>query len=206
MVHTFKVVVLGDSGVGKTSLLTRLVKDEFRGAAATRSTISAAFVNKRIDVDGEAVNLEVWDPAGQERFRSLNTPMYYRGAAGAVVCYDITDAESFEHVPGWYAQLQMMGERGVVVALCASKLDLASDGGRNVLMADAARFADNQNLAVFHETSAKTGESVEELFATLAASMLQRHQSGQGAFPETLCGKGVLKLGDGTKRRPHYCC
>ena len=59
MVHTFKVVVLGDSGVGKTSLLTRLVKDEFRGAAATRSTISAAFVNKRIDVDGEAVNLEV---------------------------------------------------------------------------------------------------------------------------------------------------
>ena len=93
------------------------------------------------------MDLEIWDTAGQERFRSLNTPMYYRGASGAVVCYDATDAESFAHVPGWYTQLRMMGERGVVVGLCGSKLDLATAAACPRLM--RCLFAAAQGLAVF---------------------------------------------------------
>ena len=126
------------------------------------------------------MDLEIWDTAGQERFRSLNTPMYYRGASGAVVCYDATDAESFAHVPGWYTQLRMMGERGVVVGLCGSKLDLATGAARAVASAGAESFAATQGLAVFRETSAKTGENVEEFFVALSRGMLERRRAGAG--------------------------
>ena len=122
------------------------------------------------------MDLEIWDTAGQERFRSLDTPMYYRGASGAVVCYDATDAESFAHVPGWYTQLRMMGERGVVVGLCGSKLDLATGAARAVASAGAESFAATQGLAVFRETSAKTGENVEEFFVALSRGMLERRR------------------------------
>ena len=168
MVVSLKCVVVGDSGVGKSSLLTRFVKGEFR---ALRSTISAAFLERRVDVDGITVNLEVWDTAGQERFRSLNTPMYYRGAVGALLVYDCCDNESWAHVPGWYSHLRMFGERNCQVALAGSKLDLAMDGRRAIETTEASDFAQAQDI-LFFETSAKTGEGVEDLFVRLARAML----------------------------------
>lgn len=175
VVHNLKCVVIGDSGVGKSSLLTRFVKGEFRGTQGTRSTISAAFLERQVDLgDGVSVKLEIWDTAGQERFRSLNTPMYYRGAAGAILVYDACNEESWRNVPGWYSQLRMMGEAGCCVAMCGSKLDLANEGQKRVVETSAVRqFVDKQNIPVFLETSAKTGENVEDLFLALARAMVQ---------------------------------
>jgi len=212
VVHNFKCVVIGDSGVGKTSLLTRFVKEEFRGGSGTRSTISAAFLERRVDLGGgDAAHLEIWDTAGQERFRSLNTPMYYRGAAGAVLVYDATNSESFAHVPGWYSQLRMMGERNCIVALCASKLDLAAaaaatQGGQQPSSAaaseqqrdqapssstasgvvdarEARSFAAKNGIPVFRETSAKTGHNVEDLFVSLARVMVEAKAKSAGGDP-----------------------
>ncbi|KAJ8605117.1 hypothetical protein CTAYLR_000431 [Chrysophaeum taylorii] len=202
VVHNLKCVVIGDSGVGKSSLLTRFVKGEFRGTGGTRSTISAAFLERQVDLgDGVSVKLEIWDTAGQERFRSLNTPMYYRGAAGAVLVYDACNAESWRNVPGWYSQLRMMGERDCQVALCASKLDLALEGRRVVDPKDARAFVDSQRIPVFQETSAKTGDNVEDLFVGLARAMVQA-----GAAAKSNLGKpNKVKL-EMPPARSSSCC
>ena len=199
--HNFKCVVVGDSGVGKTSLLTRFVREEFRGTAGTRSTISAALLERRIELgNGDVVQLEIWDTAGQERFRSLNTPMYYRGAAGAVLVYDATDAESWAHVPGWYSQLRMMGEKGCVVALCASKLDLAAEEPekRKIASDTAQAFADAQKIPVFRETSAKTGQGVEDLFLKLAKEMVKHKIDYPSADPKA----GKIEMPDPRRAKP----
>jgi Ras-related protein Rab-5C len=206
MVQSFKCVMLGDSGVGKTSLLTRFVKDAFR--PETRSTISAAFLERVVELaDGESVRLEIWDTAGQERFRSLNTPMYYRGAAAAVLAYDATDAESFAHVPGWFSQLVMMGEKGCCVALVASKRDLAASvaGRRAVEEAAGAKFAAERGIAVFRETSAKSGENVEDFFVALGTELRDRHRRGEGVGG---AANGALKITaplGGAKKRSCGC-
>mmetsp|Transcript_36291 Transcript_36291/g.62865 ORF Transcript_36291/g.62865 Transcript_36291/m.62865 type:complete len:195 (+) Transcript_36291:180-764(+) len=161
----YKVVIIGDSGVGKSSLLVRFVRNEFH--EQTRSTISAAYLTRRVETDERTVQFEIWDTAGQERFRSLNTPMYYRGAAGAVIVYDVTDPTSFKNAKGWYTQLKMMGEQGVQVALVGNKADL--EGGK-VSEEEAGEFAQQNNL-IHMPASAKSGLNVEKIFKELATRM-----------------------------------
>mmetsp|Transcript_13351 Transcript_13351/g.38818 ORF Transcript_13351/g.38818 Transcript_13351/m.38818 type:complete len:199 (-) Transcript_13351:291-887(-) len=165
-VPRFKVVIIGDSGVGKSSLLIRFVRGEFHHQ--TRSTISAAYLTRRVDVEDRTVQFEIWDTAGQERFRSLNTPMYYRGASAAVIVYDISDPDSFKNARGWYTQLKTMGEPGVVVALVGNKADLEEK--RQVDNTQVEEFAAQNNL--FHRlTSAQSGLNVEDVFEELARRM-----------------------------------
>ena len=203
--YNFKCVVIGDSGVGKTSLLTRFVREEFRGTGGTRSTISAALLERRVDLgNGDAAMLEIWDTAGQERFRSLNTPMYYRGAAGAILVYDATDSSSFDHVPGWYSQLRMMGEKGCVVALCASKLDLAEK--RAVEAREAQAFADSQKIPVFRETSAKTGHNVEDLFLALSKAMVKAKLANGGVAAVGSTGKVKIDMPDPRRQQSNSGC
>lgn len=163
-----KIVILGDSGVGKSSLLVRFVRNEFH--ENTRSTISAAYLTRSVEVEDKITELSIWDTAGQERFRSLNTPMYYRGASGAVIVYDLTDATSFNNARGWFTQLKMLGESNVQVALVGNKADKVQQTDTKTLEAQAIEFA-AQN-AMFHlSTSAKTGLNVEEVFKELAKRM-----------------------------------
>lgn len=166
-------MILGDSGVGKSSLLVRFVRNEFH--ENTRSTISAAYLTRNVEFEvnhqSKITELSIWDTAGQERFRSLNTPMYYRGALGAVIVYDSTDSTSFKNARGWFTQLKMLGEPNVQVALVGNKFDKVEpkpfeEMGPS-LEAQAAEFA-TQN-AMFHiQTSAKTGLNVEKVFQELA--------------------------------------
>mmetsp|Transcript_22441 Transcript_22441/g.29090 ORF Transcript_22441/g.29090 Transcript_22441/m.29090 type:complete len:211 (-) Transcript_22441:275-907(-) len=206
--HRFKCVVLGDSGVGKTSLLTRFVKEEFRSTAGSRSTISAALLERSVELDdGSIVELEIWDTAGQERFRSLNTPMYYRGAAGAILCYDCCDEDSWKHIPGWYSQLCMMGERNCVVALCASKLDLAIQGKRKISAETASDFVKKEAIRVFRETSAKTGENVEPLFVALATAMVTQAAKTTADVQSNTNNLRLKNLSDANEnRRPNSAC
>ena len=159
----FKLVLLGDAGVGKSALVLRFVRDEW--SESSESTIGAAFLSKSFSVDRAPVRCEIWDTAGQERYRAL-APMYYRGAAAALIVYDITSLESFEGAKRWVRELQRTSEPGLVIALCANKADLAH--ARKVGAAEGAAFAAEGGL-LFLETSARSGVNVNEVFMEVRA-------------------------------------
>lgn len=157
-----KVVLLGASTVGKTSLVNTAMANEF--VEDQQPTIGACFVIKKMDVDGKIVRLHLWDTAGQERFRSL-APMYYRDANFAIICYAINDEASFEAVRGWYdgvlADCQSLPE----IYLVANKLDLENE--RVIQRSDGEALAEKIE-AKFMEISAKEGTNVQKLFEEIA--------------------------------------
>jgi Ras-related protein Rab-5C len=162
----FKLVLLGDAAVGKSSCVERFVKNEF--FEFQQPTIGAAFLTQTVALDDYTVKFEIWDTAGQERYRSL-APMYYRGAAAALVVYDITDHESFTGAKTWIEELQRQGSADIVIGLAGNKLDLASSK-RQVSYEEAKAYAD-ENGCIFFETSAKTGENVTSMFQAIAQKL-----------------------------------
>ncbi|ORZ25229.1 ras protein [Absidia repens] len=160
--HQFKLVLLGESAVGKSSLVMRFVKDHFD--EYRESTIGAAFLAQTITLDDDTVvKFEIWDTAGQERYKSL-APMYYRGANCAVVVYDITQASSLDKAKSWVDELQRQAEPDIVIALCGNKTDLES---RRVVETDVARAYAEENGLLFMETSAKSASNVTDLFTMI---------------------------------------
>ncbi|XP_045905696.1 ras-related protein Rab-5A-like isoform X2 [Micropterus dolomieu] len=119
----FKLVLLGESAVGKSSLVLRFVKGQFH--EFQESTIGAAFLTQTVCLDDTTVKFEIWDTAGQERYHSL-APMYYRGAQAAIVVYDITNEESFARAKNWVKELQRQASPNIVIALSGNKADLAN--------------------------------------------------------------------------------
>ncbi|KAG7263876.1 hypothetical protein CRUP_010563 [Coryphaenoides rupestris] len=162
----FKLVLLGESAVGKSSLVLRFVKGQFH--EFQESTIGAAFLTQTVCLDDTTVKFEIWDTAGQERYHSL-APMYYRGAQAAIVVYDITNEarslESFARAKNWVKELQRQASPNIVIALSGNKADLASK--RAVDFQDAQSYADDNSL-LFMETSAKTSMNVNEIFMAIA--------------------------------------
>jgi len=162
----FKLVLLGESAVGKSSLVLRFVKDQFDDYR--ESTIGAAFLTQTVALDdGTTVKFEIWDTAGQERYKSL-APMYYRNANCAVVVYDITQAASLEKARTWIRELQRQADRSIVIALCGNKSDLSAR--RQVTEEEAKKYADEEGL-MWAETSAKTGEGVADVFNAIAKKL-----------------------------------
>ncbi|POY73054.1 putative Small monomeric GTPase [Rhodotorula taiwanensis] len=149
-----KLVLLGESAVGKSSLVLQFVKGQFDDYR--ESTIGAAFLTQTI-----------WDTAGQERYKSL-APMYYRSAHAAVVVYDITSAPSLQKARSWIAELQRQADPGITVMLVGNKLDLADQ--RQVSTEEAQKFADEEGL-LFMEVSAKTAQGVKDVFDQIAEKM-----------------------------------
>merc|ERR1712146_282886 len=119
----FKLVLLGDSAVGKSSLVLRFVRGQF--FEYQESTIGAAFLTQTVALNDTTVKFEIWDTAGQERYHSL-APMYYRGAAAAIVVYDITNRDTFQRAKAWVKELQRQGNPNIVIALAGNKSDLNS--------------------------------------------------------------------------------
>ncbi|KAF9225334.1 GTP-binding protein RAB5 [Gyrodon lividus] len=162
----FKLVLLGESAVGKSSLVLRFVKDQFDDYR--ESTIGAAFLTQTVTLDDQTtVKFEIWDTAGQERYKSL-APMYYRNANCAVVVYDITQAASLEKARTWIRELQRQADPSIVIALCGNKADLAAR--RQVTQEEASKYAEEEGL-MWCETSAKTGEGVADIFTTIARKL-----------------------------------
>ena len=163
----YKLVLLGDSSVGKSCLVAQFVRSEFHDFQ--EPTIGAAFLTAQLaldDTSSNTVRLEIWDTAGQERYRSL-APMYYRGAAAAIVVFDLTSQESFSGAKSWVKELQRRGDANVVIALAGNKLDVE---GRVVEKEEAAAFAE-ENGIIYMETSAKTAQNVRELFLAVARKL-----------------------------------
>jgi len=161
----FKLVLLGESAVGKSSLVLRFVKGQF--LEYQESTIGAAFLTQTVQLNDTTIKFEIWDTAGQERYHSL-APMYYRGAQAAIVVYDITAPESLERAKSWVKELQRQGSPNIVIALAGNKADL--DAQRKVPTSEAATYANDANL-LFMETSAKSAQNVMELFVAVAKKL-----------------------------------
>ena len=156
--YLFKVVLIGDSGVGKSNLLSRFTRNEF--CLESKSTIGVEFATRSISVDGKTVKAQIWDTAGQERYRAI-TSAYYRGAVGALLVYDITKAQTFENVERWLKELRDHADANIVISLVGNKADLRHL--RAVGAEDAAAFCEREGLS-FVETSALEATNVDEAF------------------------------------------
>lgn len=162
-----KLVLLGESGVGKSSIALRYVRGEFNENG--EATIGAAFLTKTVNVRGQSVKFDIWDTAGQERYHSL-APMYYRGAPAAIVVYDVTSTSSFNRAKAWVKELLQQANAQMVICLAGNKADMASEN-RAVSKEEAKELAD-ENALLFTETSAKTGLSIEDMFINIASKIV----------------------------------
>mmetsp|Transcript_67689 Transcript_67689/g.190803 ORF Transcript_67689/g.190803 Transcript_67689/m.190803 type:complete len:224 (-) Transcript_67689:169-840(-) len=172
--HLFKLVLIGDSGAGKSCLLLRFADDAFTESYIT--TIGVDFRFKTISVGGRKIKLQIWDTAGQERFRTM-TSAFYRGADGIALVYDVTDPASFEQIEDWFNEVNRQSDQGITKILIGNKCDLAPE--RRVSSAEGGRRARELGME-FIETSAKDATNVEAIFSTVSAE-LARRRDRQGA-------------------------
>lgn len=159
--YVFKMVIIGDSGVGKSQLLSRFSKNEF--GSNSRATIGVEFQTKTISIENKLVKAQIWDTAGQERYRAI-TSAYFRGALGALIVYDVSKWKTFEHVPRWLEDLKVHADNNIVIMLVGNKCDLADL--RQVPTEDAKEYAQQEGL-FFLETSALRSTNVENAFLTV---------------------------------------
>ncbi|KAG1653832.1 Ras-related protein Rab-11B [Nymphon striatum] len=152
------VVLIGDSGVGKSNLLSRFTRNEFN--LESKSTIGVEFATRSIQVDGKTIKAQIWDTAGQERYRAI-TSAYYRGAVGALLVYDIAKHLTYENVERWLRELRDHADQNIVIMLVGNKSDLRHL--RAVPTDEAKSFAERNNLS-FIETSALDSTNVETAF------------------------------------------
>ncbi|KAF6158686.1 hypothetical protein GIB67_040200 [Kingdonia uniflora] len=159
--YVFKIVLIGDSAVGKSQLLARFARNEF--SLDSKATIGVEFQTRTLAIDHKTIKAQIWDTAGQERYRAV-TSAYYRGAVGALLVYDITKRQSFDHVARWLEELRGHADKNIVIMLIGNKSDLGTL--RTVPTEDAKEFAQRESL-FFMETSALESINVESAFLTV---------------------------------------
>ena len=189
----YKIMVLGESKVGKTSLIKRYTKDQFGGVYLT--TVGMDFQDKIIEIEDKKVRLQVWDTAGQERFRNV-TKSYFQSSHGLLVVYDITDRESFEKIKFWMENIKNNAPENAKKILVGNKCDLANE--RQVSYEEGEKKASNYNIKFF-ESSAKDGTNVNELFFYLANEIYQDEKT------KGKDNKKTMQL-DSIKKEKKGCC
>lgn len=194
----FKLLIIGDSGVGKSSLLIRFSDNTFSGSYIT--TIGVDFKIRTVVIKGERVKLQIWDTAGQERFRTI-TNTYYRGTHGVIVVYDVTNGESFGNVKRWLQEIESNCDI-VNKVLVGNKND---DPTRKVVTTeDAERFANQMEIKLF-ETSAKDNLNVEDMFLAITEQVL-RHKKQTQKQQQTDTNNDTVQLKKGTHKKKNKCC
>tara|TARA_B100002019_G_C21146418_1_gene535908 strand:- start:101 stop:697 length:597 start_codon:yes stop_codon:yes gene_type:complete len=176
----YKLVLFGDTAVGKSCIVTRFVNGEF--FEFQEPTIGAAFSSKSITLNDNNIVFEIWDTAGQERYRSL-APMYYRSATVAVIVYDITNKDSFYGAKMWIEELKRKGPDDCLKILVGNKCDLNHD--RKVIQKDVYDYVYENDLLYF-ETSAKKNINVNSMFEKIAGELLQKNKKGINHRPKLL--------------------
>ncbi|KAM7534263.1 hypothetical protein Aperf_G00000108406 [Anoplocephala perfoliata] len=165
--YLFKVVLIGDSGVGKSNLLSRFTRDQFN--LESKTTIGVEFATRSVSIGDKIIKVQIWDTAGQERYRAI-TSAYYRGAVGALLVYDIAKYTTYENVSIWLKELRSNADRNIVTILVGNKCDLRHL--RSVSTQEAKVFADGAQLH-FIETSALDSTNVDEAFFCLLKEILK---------------------------------
>lgn len=176
--YIWKVVLVGDSGVGKTNLLSRFTRNEFN--AESKSTIGVEFATRNVNIKGKMVRAQIWDTAGQERYRAI-TSVYYRGAVGALVVYDLTKPQTFHNLDKWLQELREHAESTVRIMLVGNKTDLRHL--RAVTMEEGRTLAEKHNFS-FTETSALDSTNVGEAFNNLLVDIFKTQVEEQGKPPQ----------------------
>lgn len=167
--YLIKLLLIGDSGVGKSCLLLRFSDDSFTTSFIT--TIGIDFKIRTVDLDGKRIKLQIWDTAGQERFRTITTA-YYRGAMGILLVYDVTDESSFHNIRNWIKNIEQNASDNVNKVLIGNKADM-DESKRAVPTARGQALADEFGIKFF-ETSAKTSMNVEDAFYAIARDIKMR--------------------------------
>nr|ABK22282.1 unknown [Picea sitchensis] len=208
--YVFKVVLIGDSAVGKSQILSRFARDEF--SLDSKATIGVEFQTRTVVIEHKSVKAQIWDTAGQERYRAV-TSAYYRGAVGAMLVYDITKRQTFDHVPRWLEELRNHADNNIVIMLVGNKCDL--DNLRAVPTEDAKEFAQKEGL-FFLETSAMEATNVETAFLTVLTeifkivskkSLIASQDQGNGNHA-SLSGTSIVVPGQeqDTTTKKKSCC
>ena len=169
--YLFKILIIGDSGVGKSSILSRFADQHY--SSEYISTIGVDFRIQTLEIDGKIIKLQIWDTAGQQRFRTI-TNSYYRGAHGALVVYDVTDRQSFNHLPNWLKEIDKSGQQSIPILIIGTKTDLTNK--RVISKEEGQQFAQHYQLKLI-ETSAKDNQNIEECFRQLAQQIKDRYDS-----------------------------
>jgi len=196
--YSVKVVVLGDSGVGKSCLLKQFAKGLYDDLYV--STIGVDFETKKVSLDGALIKLYLWDTAGQERFRNI-TRSYYRGADAVLLVYDVTDEQSFGNVRLWLQDLRNSTSRPVVTVLVGNKADLES---RRVVSGEQGEVLAKELELPFFEASAKTSLNIESIFNLVAAEYLKKAKDFGAAGVDAPVALPPLELSSSSKR--NKCC
>ncbi|XP_065013092.1 uncharacterized protein LOC103989683 isoform X4 [Musa acuminata AAA Group] len=197
---TFKLVLLGDVRVGKTSLVLRYVNNVFSEKQET--TVQASYLTKRLVIGGVPITLSIWDTAGQERFHALG-PIYYCDA-DVLLVYDITDTDTFLRVRKWVKELQQMASNDIVMVIAANKSDLIRSKKYDIQEAESYAMTIGAKLFL---TSAKFGSGINDVFLDITARLLQKKKnSAQGSSPAQP-RKGIIVVDDEPEREPPpKCC
>lgn len=202
--HLFKIVLIGDSGVGKTNLLAQLTRKEF--SDETKATIGVEFATKTFQINNSIIKAQIWDTAGQERYRAI-TSAYYRGTLGALIVYDITRKSTLGNsIQHWLTQLKECSGEDIEIILIGNKSDLEHE--RDVSLACGNDAAKSNNLN-FLETSALEGTNVKKAFEELIKAIYKRKKLSDPEYKEMieksepLVNRKPLKI---TKKKKKKCC
>ncbi|BFG35514.1 ras-related protein Rab11A [Prunus yedoensis var. nudiflora] len=208
--YVFKVVLIGDSAVGKSQILARFARNEF--SLDSKATIGVEFQTRTLVIEHKSVKAQIWDTAGQERYRAV-TSAYYRGAVGAMLVYDITKRQSFDHIPRWLEELRSHADKNIVIILIGNKSDLENQ--RAVPTEDAKEFAQKEGL-FFLETSALESTNVESAFLTVLTEIfnivnkksLAASENQANGNPASLSGKKIVIPGPAQEipAKSKVCC
>ena len=197
--YLFKILLIGNSGVGKSSLLLRFSDDTFTGNFMP--TIGVDFKIRTLEVDGKTIKLQIWDTAGQERFKTI-TSSYYKGAHGIIVVYDVTDKESFKNIDTWMNEIEKHASDNVSRILCGNKSDL--EDSRQVSTDEGKELSDTYNIR-FIESSAKDNANVEEAFTLMTKEIKSRVVHTEAKKP-TQTGKRLNTQNKTLKKKNEKGC
>lgn len=181
--YLFKIVLIGDAGVGKTCVVQRFKSGTYLEKHG--STIGVDFTMKTLQIDGKLVKLQIWDTAGQERFRTI-TQSYYRSANGVIIAYDVTKRSSFENIPRWLDDVKKYAGSNIVQLILGNKQDL--EHLREVTVAEAKAYAQHCSMLDAIETSAKENTNIDEAFLRMAKELKNK-----------IGGESTLENGPGGK-------
>jgi len=199
--HMFRYIIVGDMAVGKSCLLLQFTDHKFRHQHEL--TIGVEFGGKTIEVKNKNVKIQIWDTAGQEAFQAI-TRTYYKGAIGALLVYDITRKETFDHITKWLNEVKSNGSKDICCILIGNKKDLEAQ--RQVKYEEGKKLADENHL-LFLETSAKTAENVQESFVISAEKILdQINKTGVDPTAPSKNVKITIDDDEDEKKEEKKCC
>ena len=179
----YKIVLLGESSVGKTSIITRLTKNTF--SQLSISTFSGCYTQKELDIDGTIINLEIWDTAGQERYRSL-AKNYYKGCDAAIFVYDITNKKTFDEISNYWLNELRDNCPDIILGLAGNKFDLFE---KEQVTEKEGKILAEKIDAVFYSTSAKESVGIDALFQDIGEMLVQKNNRTESIFNNTISTK-----------------